>query len=282
MVSVVIPTYNRAEMLVQAVDSVLAQDYPNFELIIIDDGSSDHTAQLLKNYSQRLCYHYQSRQGVSAARNRGTRLAKGKYICFLDSDDLWQPKKLSRQAAFMEAHPQFPLCSTDEIWLRKGVRVNPCKQHRKYSGWIFERCLPLCIISPSSAMLRREFLIQIGGFDRALPVCEDYDLWLRISKDYPIQFIPELLMTKRGGHAGQLSQEYWGNDRFRVRALEKLLQTGDLSPQQQQLVKQSLITRCRILSNGCFKRGKTLEGEEYLGKISRYSVPLSAGVAGKP
>lgn len=264
LVSVVIPTYNRAQMLEQAIDSVLAQDYPNFELIVVDDGSSDHTSEILNKYSFQISCHYQERQGVSSARNHGTRLSRGKYICFLDSDDLWQHRKLSVQVEFMELATQIPLCYTDEIWIRNGVRVNPHNKHRKYSGRIFKRCLPLCIISPSSAMIHRDFLLQIGGFDESLPACEDYDLWLRITKDHPVEFIPKPLIIKRGGHDDQLSHKYWGNDRFRVKSLKKLLLAGDLNDEQTCLVEKYFREKCRILANGCFKRDKISEGEHYL------------------
>ena len=270
LVSVVIPTYNRAGMLPEAVESVLGQDYPCLELIVVDDGSSDDTGRVLGKYRGRLSYQRQPRRGVSAARNRGAALAKGEYLCFLDSDDLWRPQKLSRQVQYMQANPRVPLCYTDEIWIRNGVRVNPRKKHRKYSGWIFERCLPLCIISPSSAMLRRDFFTRLGGFDESLPACEDYDLWLRICKDHPVHFIPEPLIVKRGGHPDQLSRKYWGNDRFRVRALEKLLSAGNLSPRQQQQARQLLLERCRILAEGCCKRGKKRQAEFYRRKMERY------------
>lgn len=275
LVSVIIPTYNRANMLGQAIDSVLAQKYHNFELIIIDDGSTDHTNQLIQKYSGKLFCHFQARQGVSNARNHGIRLAKGEYICFLDSDDMWQPEKLSYQVEFMETHPEIPLCYTEEIWIRNGVRVNPHNKHSKHSGWIFEHCLPLCIISPSSAMLQRKLFEEVGNFDESLPACEDYDMWLRICKKYPVKLIPKPLIIKRGGHPDQLSHKYWGNDRFRVMVLQKLLSTGTLTPYQSQLVRHYLGAKCRILARGCFKRGKMSEGKNYLVNIKQHTTKNS-------
>ena len=172
-VSVIIPTYNRLPMLKEAVNSVLAQHFEDMELIVVDDGSTDGTAEEMKRYGGRvrLLQHSENR-GVSAARNRGVLHAKGKYIAFLDSDDLWVKGKLKTQEAFLDDNPHYPLCYTDEIWIRKGKRVNPMRKHAKYSGWIFEKCLPLCIISPSSAMMRKTLFSKIGLFDEALPVCE--------------------------------------------------------------------------------------------------------------
>ncbi len=275
-VSVIIPTFNRAAFLKEAIDSVLSQSYRDFELIVVDDGSTDSTREILQDY-QGLTYLYQENRGVSAARNKGIQAAQGEYIAFLDSDDLWTRHKLQIQVAWMEANPEIPACYTDEIWIRQGKRVNPMKKHQKYSGWIFDKCLPLCIISPSSILIRRELLQQVGGFDESLPVCEDYDLWLRITKDYPIHFIPKPLIIKRGGHPDQLSHRYWGNDRFRVQALEKLLKMGNLTESQRDLVLGELRKKCEILIQGCIKRGKTKEAEKYRRIVSQFEFPCTYG-----
>ena len=222
LVSVIIPTYNRADWLTEAIDSVLAQSYPSCELIIVDDGSTDRTRELIAGYKQPLHYLYQPNQGVSSARNLGIRSATGQYIALLDSDDLWLPQKVEQQVAIMEQCPELQLCHTEEIWIRRGVRVNPKKKHQKYGGYIFPYCLPLCVISPSSAMIRRSLFDEIGYFDETLPACEDYDLWLRITKTYPVYFIDTPLIVKRGGHEDQLSRKHWGIDRFRIQALEKI------------------------------------------------------------
>ena len=183
LVSVIIPTYNRWPMLGEAVESVLAQTAGDYELIVVDDGSTDETRCRLADYGSRLTVLTQRRRGVSAARNLGASRASGGYLAFLDSDDLWHPKKLQRQLDFMERSPEVEICQTDEIWIRNGVRVNPRRRHRKPSGDIFRASLELCLVSPSAVMMRRELFERLGGFDESLPVCEDYDLWLRISKD---------------------------------------------------------------------------------------------------
>lgn len=274
-VSVIIPTYNRLPMLKEAVQSVLAQDFEDFELIIVDDGSTDGTSEVMRQYGGRvkLIEHSQNR-GVSAARNRGLLQAKGKYIAFLDSDDLWVKGKLKTQVNFLDENPHYPLCYTDEIWIRKGRRVNPMKKHSKYSGWIFEKCLPLCIISPSSAMMRKTLFSKVGLFDEALPVCEDYDFWLRVSARFPIFFIPKKLIIKRGGHADQLSQRSWGNDRYRVIALEKLLSEPSLRPEERERVLEEMRKKCEVLSKGFFKRGNELEGRYYQEVMRRYGIEI--------
>ncbi len=273
-VSVIIPTCNRAHFLQEAVESVLNQTFQDFELIVVDDGSTDCTPYVLRKWKDRIRWVRQENAGVSRARNVGIRAARSRYLSFLDSDDLWLKKKLEAQVAFLDANPHYPVCYTDEVWIRKGKRVNPKRIHRKYSGWIFERCLPLCIISPSSAMIRREVLNETGGFDEALPVCEDYDLWLRIASRFPIFFLPEKLIIKRGGHADQLSTRSWGNDRYRVLALEKLLSQDDLQPRERRAVLRVLRRKCLILGNGFLKRGKIEEGLKYGSLAEKYGCEL--------
>ena len=169
-VSVVIPTYNRKQWLAEAIDSVLKQKFRDFELLIVDDGSEDGTCEALGRYAGQVGYLYLRHGGVSRARNIGSRICRGDFVAFLDSDDLWQPAKLQRQMEYIREYPDCRICYTDEIWIRRGVRANQGRKHRKYSGWIFEQCLPLCIISPSSALIRRDLLEQSGGFDESMPV----------------------------------------------------------------------------------------------------------------
>src|SRR5215510_5701311 len=238
-VSVIIPTYNRCEMVREAIASVLAQTFQDFELIVVDDGSNDGTRELVREFSS-VRYTFQENRGVSAARNRGATLSRGRLLAFLDSDDFWQPRKLEMQAAFFTAHPEARICQTEELWLRNGVRVNPHQKHRKPSGDIFTRSLQLCLVSPSAVMMRRELFAQSGGFDESLPACEDYDLWLRIAAREPVYLIEEPLVVKRGGHADQLSHKFWGMDRFRVAALRKLLDSGVLSEAQRRLTEEML------------------------------------------
>jgi len=269
-VSVIIPTYNRAGFLAEAIESVLSQSYQDFELIIIDDGSEDQTREVVRSFGDGIVYHFQPNAGISSARNRGLECARGTYIAFLDSDDLWKRHKLRIQMEFFEEHPESLICYTDEVWIRKGIRVNQKKIHRKYSGWIFPRCLPLCIISLSSAVMHTDLFAAVGAFDESLPACEDYDLWLRVSLYTPIHFLPEHLIIKRGGHADQLSHAYWGMDRFRISALEKILGNPRLTSEQRELVTADIARRCDILVAGSRKRGKTDLGVEYEQKRHMY------------
>ena len=276
-VSVIIPTYNRAYVLGEAIDSVLSQTYDDLELIVVDDGSQDETRDIVASYNSRLTYLHQEHRGVSAARNLGIERARGNYLAFLDSDDLWLKEKLYLQMECMMADPETLICYTDEIWIRKGVRVNQMKKHRKYSGMIFEYCLPLCIVSPSSVLINRQLIDEVGVFDETLEVCEDYDLWLRISARYPIHFIETPLIVKRGGHADQLSKKGQGQDRFRIKALVKLLEVDYIFPHQRESAWRDLVKKCTIYGTGCIKRGKKEEGENILALADKYNPANRTG-----
>lgn len=269
-VSVIIPTYNRWPMVRDGVESVLGQSYQAFELIVVDDGSEDETADRLFGYDPRLRVVRQPRCGVAAARNIGVKTSSGEYLAFLDSDDLWERRKLETQVAFMESRPEVQICQTEEIWIRRGRRVNPKKHHRKPSGDIFRASLELCLVSPSAVMMTRKLYDRAGGFDEALSVCEDYDLWLRIAVDTPILLIPQPLVVKRGGHADQLSRSIWGLDRFRLRALLKLLKSG-IGGDKRIWAKETLRRKAMILAKGARKRGKDSEARLYEQLLAEFS-----------
>ncbi len=249
-------------MVGEAVESVLAQTVSDYELIVVDDGSTDETGRRLAGYGPRLTVLTQCRRGVSAARNLGAGRASGRYLAFLDSDDLWRPCKLRRQLDFMERSLEVGICQTDEIWIRNGVRVNPRRRHRKPSGDIFRASLELCLVSPSAVMMRRELFERVGGFDESLPVCEDYDLWLRIARDTPIPLIPEALVTRRGGHADQLSRSTWGFDRFRVMSIANLIESG-LDAEKAGWALEAMAKKVTILAQGFRKRGNEAMAWQY-------------------
>jgi len=269
-VSVIVPTYNRAGLLEQAIDSVLAQTFASFELIVVDDGSTDDSPALLSGYAGRIRIKRQINRGVSAARNVGMAAATGEFIALLDSDDYWLPAKLARQVAFFDAHPGEMICQTEEIWVRDGVRVNPKRRHQKFGGMIFEKSLPLCLISPSAVMLRKSLLDEVGVFDECLPACEDYDLWLRITWKYPVHLIPVPLIVKRGGHPDQLSRMP-ELDKYRIRSIVKILRQDCLSPSQRAAALTTLEQKCHVYANGCLKRGRPDEADFYLSLPCRFN-----------
>lgn len=269
-VSVIIPTFNRAWAVGKAIESVLAQDYPNVELIVVDDGSSDQTGAMLSAYKGALLPIRQPNQGVSAARNRGVTAAAGDLIAFLDSDDYWLPGKLSEQVAFFNAHPEALICQTEEIWIRNGCRVNPRRRHQKPAGDIFIPSLALCLVSPSAVMVKRALFTEIGGFDEDLPACEDYDLWLRVSCRYPVHLIEKPLIVKQGGHPDQLSRQP-GLDKYRIAAIEKMLASRSLTDEKYEAAVRVLKEKCEIYAAGCRKRGKNAEADYYWALLQKYA-----------
>ncbi len=257
-ISVVIPTFNRRDMVVESVESVLRQTCPDWELAVVDDGSTDGTADALEARfdDPRVRVVRQANAGASAARNRGARETRGEFLAFLDSDDTWLPGKLERQLEALDERRESPACYTGEIWYRRGRRVNPRSIHAKHGGWIFDRCLPLCIISPSSILLRRAVFEALGGFDESLPACEDYELWLRLTARHPVHLVAEPLIVKRNGHAGQLSQEHWGLDRFRVRALWNVVRDPGVADANRRSALECLAAKAAVVARGAEKRGE--------------------------
>jgi glycosyltransferase involved in cell wall biosynthesis len=262
-ISIIIPTRNRAERVTAAIDSVLNQTHQDFELIVVDDGSIDSTQEVLRAYGNRLTCLHIDHGGPSAARNHGIAAAKADLIAFLDSDDCWLPKKLERQLDHYASNNDVMVSQTREIWIRNGVRVNARAKHRVHSGWIYEQCLPLCIVSPSSVMIHRSVFEHVGLFDESMPACEDYDLWLRIAPHYPVHLIDEELIIKYGGHADQQSRCVPALDRLRIKAICKSLDSTDLTDSQRAAATRELQRKCRIYATGCRKRDKEIEARKY-------------------
>lgn len=256
-ISVIIPTFNRYHTLPRAILSVQQQTVKTDEIIVIDDGSNDATPAMLKQRFPEIKRLRQENAGVSSARNLGIRHAKSDWIALLDSDDEWLPSKLEYQLNALAAHESIRLIHCDEIWIRNGTRVNAMHKHRKYGGWIYPQCLPLCAISPSAALIRRDVFADIGYFDENLPACEDYDFWLRFCAHEPVAYVDKPLLNKFGGHADQLSARYWGMDRFRLQALAKAIESRRLSSDYLKLTQAQLEKKLAILINGARKRNNT-------------------------
>lgn len=298
MISVIIPTYNRASVLGRAIRSVLDQKNAEFEVLVIDDGSTDNTEEIVHAFYKPqgrghhlafganpsspktlpLKFISQANRGVSAARNTGIAHAKGEWLAFLDSDDEWMPGMLEAQMSFFEKNPDYKICQTEEIWIRGGVRVNKMKKHEKKGGWIFEHCLPLCAISPSSVIIHRSVFESAGTFNENYPACEDYELWLRIASRYPVGLIETPYLTKYGGHEDQLSQKYEAMDRFRIKALSGIISSGVLNPDQKEAAQRMLSEKLSILELGAQKRGES----KYLDEIKIFLSFPDSGFRAEP
>jgi glycosyltransferase involved in cell wall biosynthesis len=268
--SIIIPTYNRGATITRALDSVLKQDLPGdqkLEIIVVDDGSNDWTRSIVESFWNsreinntlpqsflRQKYLEIPQTGVSVARNLGVYHSSGEWIYFLDSDDEWLPDKMGSQINYHLENREIKISQTEEIWIRRGVRVNPHKKHQKPEGNIFTKCLELCCITPSSACISRELWEKIGGFDPDLKACEDYDLWIRMSAFYPVGLIRKQGLIRYGGHSDQLSARYPVMDRFRIYSLLKFkYQHPSFKPTD---LDRVLSSKLHILKLGLEKRNR--------------------------
>ncbi len=270
LVSVVIPSCNRANVVSRAIRSVLSQTYQNIEIIIVDDGSEDETPGVLSEFSN-IRVLTQDNRGVSAARNTGIETSYGELVAFLDSDDEWLPEKIQKQVALYSSENPFFICHTNEIWMRNGKPVAQKDIHVKQGGYFFERAVERCLISPSAVMISRALLDEVGWFDEQLRAAEDYDLWLRITASYRVDFVDEPLVIKHAGEPNQLSVTVCAIDRYRVVALEKILGNNRLRKNYRIAALHTLIRKAGILSKGYLKRGNLHKARFYSELAARYT-----------
>ena len=277
--SIIIPSYNRADFLKIAINSVLSQTSHDYELIIVDDGSTDNTRKVVLSHinslgsesadkKSKLIYIYQDHQGVAKARNKGILKSTGKFICFLDSDDRFRVEKLQRTYYYIKKNPEYKIFHTEEIWYRNGKLLSQKIYHKKPSGNVFKNAAELCCVSISTAAIKKDIFTKIGVFDESLPACEDYDFWLRAASSFPVFLIPEHMTIKQGGHPDQQSQKYPAMDKFRIYSLKKILKKKGLSSVNYNIAYTVLKNKCRIYIQGALKRGKTNEAKRYQDIIS--------------
>ena len=273
-VSVIIPTFNRWNLLPRALESVQNQTLKASEVLVIDDGSDESFGKLIEESFPFVTVFRQENKGVAGARNLGIQKATGEWIALLDSDDEWEKTKLEKQVTFTKVFPQIRAVHTGEKWIRKGNEVTPPSYLDKTSNSLWERSLKHCLICPSSVLIHRSLFETIGLFDERLTVCEDYDFWLRLLLKEEIGLVDEKLVTKHGGHDDQLSTITWGMDRFRIKALQKILTDSQLGPQRKLRILKVLHEKCSILSNGSKKREKWEEAKKYKSLADQYSALL--------
>jgi glycosyltransferase involved in cell wall biosynthesis len=252
-ISVIIPTFNRAKLLKRALSSVVNQSLKPHEIIVIDDGSSDETRSVAKDFLVK--YHYQPNSGVSRARNVGVKIASAEMIAFLDSDDEWHKDKLLLQSRFMQENG-FEISHTNEVWIRDGMRVNKPKRARK-GDEDFYKIASYLTIATSSILMKKSLFESVGGLDESLEVCEDYDFFLRVSKLAKIGYLDKELVYKYSHSKEQLSYKYWGMDRFRIRALMKF--------SDDERIKKLIVKKAAILRDGAKKR----DNEEIYNKYDK-------------
>lgn len=264
--SAIVTSCQRPAALARALDSVVSQSLAAKEILVIEDGKDERIKALVKSQYPKARLIPNHGSGISAARNTAINTANENWLAFLDDDDQWMKTKVEEQMRAI-SQSNLRLCHTNEIWLRDGERINQHKHHTKSGGAIYFRCLELCCISPSSVLMAKSLFADYGLFDEDLPVCEDYDMWLRICAYEEVSYINQPLTIKHGGHKGQLSHRYWGMDRFRIQALRKMLQHPQLRPAYRAATLQSLKKRLNVLQQGAAKRGKVQEAKSYLAQL---------------
>jgi glycosyltransferase involved in cell wall biosynthesis len=264
------------------------QSYSHTEIIVVDDGSSDNTASYVRDMNSDIHCITIQHSGVSAARNRGIEAASGKWIAFLDSDDAWHKDKLERQMYYI--HTEIPehdsgmhylVCHTNEIWIRNGKRINQSKKHEKRAGWFFVPSLQRCLISPSSVLIHQSVFENVGYFDENFQYVEDYDLWLRITARYPVGYLDEALTVKQGGHSDQLSKQIDAIERYRLRALEKIIRSETLRSTFLCEALKVYQTKAAIYAEGCIKRGRQEEADKLSARVREIHMLYSPKVKKK-
>ena len=260
-ITAIIPTFNRRDFIIHAIKSIQNQTISVNEIIVIDDGSSDKTYDQIKNLNIK--YIYQKNKGVSCARNTAIKEAKNNWIAFLDSDDTWNNTKIQEQINYHKQHPNILLSHTNELWIRNEKIINQKAHHKKPHGFCFLDNISSCKIGISTLLIHKNVFNNIGLFDEHLKVCEDYDLWLRISKIYEIGYINKKLTTKYAGHKNQLSFSTFAIDIYRIQALEKHINTN-----YKEIIKKEIIKKCKILLAGAKKHNNKDILEKYKNKIN--------------
>lgn len=205
LVSVIMPVYNGAQYLQEAIESALGQTYAALEVIAIDDGSTDSTPEILTAYEDRVHCVRQENRGAAAARNAGIRAAHGQYLAFLDADDVWSSQKLRRQVSYLRGHPEIRLVSSRWYEWRDGEPRPPIDESwdgverivLADSGWIYNELLLDCIVHTTSVVMDRQLVGEIGMFDETLLRGQDYDFWLRASRVTPIHKLDAALSAYR-------------------------------------------------------------------------------------
>ncbi|MFV0422319.1 glycosyltransferase family 2 protein [Oleidesulfovibrio sp.] len=221
-ISVIIPVYNYAHMLSQALDSVKAQTWNDYEVIVVDDGSTDNTADVVSGYGDSVRYIYKQRGGAASARNEGIRQATAGIVAFLDADDEWVPEKLAVQMAFWEANPQYDMIYCDMQHVVRGEKVHHSYLHErdyKYfgSGWKYTDLLHESFVFTPSVLVRKHCFDVVGLHDETLLTCQDLDMWLRIARSFQLGFVDEpLVIRHEHGHNNTLNAERFHLNQIKV------------------------------------------------------------------
>ena len=257
--SVIIPTFNRSQIVVDSIVSVLEQSYKCYEIIIIDDASTDNTLTILKdkyfNNPKIKIISNKRNMGVSYSRNIGIQNASYDWICFLDSDDLWHMSKLEQYNNILHVKSNtIDFIHSNEIWLRNGVTVDQPSKFAKTGKNIIEKCIKQCLFSTSTLCINKRVLEEYTMYDESLPVCEDYDLFLKLLlNDHHYFFVDEALTTKRAGICEQLSYSHYNLEIYRLISLSNISQTIASSHYLYKTILIEIERKKQIVKKGALK-----------------------------
>jgi glycosyltransferase involved in cell wall biosynthesis len=287
LVTAIIPVYNRPEQVKEAVLSVLSQTWRPLELIVGDDGSTDLTGTVVQRMidenetSVEMVLLELPHTGYpGAVRNSCAEAAKGEYLAFLDSDDLWRPEKLEKQIHPFLRNPSLRISHTREEWNREGKIISQARLRHKREGDLFQDSLKKCIIGPSTVMIRKDLFLESGGFRDDLEIAEDYEYWLRLTAVEQVRFLDEPLTVKRAGHEDQLSEKYGHIELFRIEGLKTLVDKSYFHGWYAAAAARELSRKCQVYGRGCMKREKMPEGREYM-ELSGYYEIMAEKLAGE-
>jgi len=276
-ISVVIPSYNSAAYLADAIDSALNQTLAPLEVIVVNDGSTDETAQLLERYRGRINPISQENRGLSAARNRGIAAAQGDLIAFLDADDIWLPEKMEKQLGCLEEHPQAALVHSQLYYWDTQTGERTIQRHRgrhEYTGRCYHRLFFQNGVIPSTMIVRRECLAKVGGFDEEIrrPTCQDYDLCLRIARHYEFGFVDEPLILYRQHASSSTKRQVAENLADNVFVVRKVLRNdpGLWRTLGREAVNERLFGLSFDAGYHYHEAGRSSEGRRYFLEALRY------------
>ncbi len=255
-VSVVIPTYNYAQYIEEAIGSVLAQTYRDYEIIVVDDGSTDDTKGIISQYGPDVKYIYQKNQGTCAARNTGIRNSKGEYIAILDSDDLWLPSKLEKQIKLFEANSRLGLVYSDGLVFGEELAWDDLSfggNMNFYRGRIFDKLILGNFIPCLSVVIKRSCFDKVAPFDIDLDFSGDWDMWLRISLHYEVDYVDELLVKYRK-HRGSLGTKTEMMEEVSLKVLDKIF----LEKNVPSILKRKAYSNAYLRSGGLYRKTRKL------------------------